>query len=224
MNNRPYIVCHMIESLDGRIDCGMTEKIECGNEYYTALDTLNCDSILSGKVTSVMHYATGKFVSKGSPIDHPAWHKATEGVGFDIIADTQGTLCYDQAMNGDKNMLILTSERVTTDYLDYLRTKGISYLAIGHEHIDLKKAMEMLAEHFDVKRLAICGGGHINGSFLRERLLDEISLQVAPGIDGRSGMAASFDGGAMDVEPSQLALTSVEQMGDTVWMRYTIKA
>lgn len=66
--NRPYIICHMIESLDGRIDCGMTEKIEPGDEYYMALDALGCDSMLSGKVTSVMHYATGKFEGKGNPI------------------------------------------------------------------------------------------------------------------------------------------------------------
>lgn len=220
---RPFIVCHMIESIDGRIDCSMTEKIESGDEYYTALDVLECDSSLSGKVTSVMHYATGEFQSKGNPVGHTAWHKATDTVGFDIMADTCGTLCYDEAMSGDKNMLILTSEKVTEDYLEYLKAQGISYIAVGKERIDLPKAMELLAGHFGVKRLAVCGGGHINGSFLREGLLDEISMQIAPGIDGRKGMVASFDGGDMDIEPSLLSLKSVERMGDTVWLRYTIK-
>lgn len=221
---RPYIVCHMIESLDGRIDCAMTEKIEGGDEYYTALDALGCDSSLSGKVTSAMHYATGEFESVGKPIGHVAWYKAMEGVGFDIIADTRGTLCYDEAMNGKRNMLILMSEEASKDYLDYLKAQGISYLAVGKEKIDLHKAMELLAEHFGVERLAICGGGHINGAFLREGLLDEISMQIAPGIDGRKGMVASFDGAAIDIEPTLLSLKSVERMGDTVWMRYSIKA
>lgn len=47
----------MIERFDGRIDCAVTEKIESSEEYYTALDTLGCDSLLSGRITSVMHYA-----------------------------------------------------------------------------------------------------------------------------------------------------------------------
>lgn len=213
----------MVESLDGRIDCAMTEKIEPGDEYYVALDKLDCDSIVSGKVTSVMHYATGKFEIQGTPVERITWYKAMDGTGFDIIADTRGSLCYNSATIGSRNLLILTSEKATDAYLAYLEAQGISYLAVGNDHIDLPRAMELLAEHFGVKRLAVCGGGHINGSFLREGLLDEISMQFAPGIDGREGMAASFDGGTMSVEPSLLSLKSVERMGDTIWARYTIK-
>lgn len=213
----------MIESLDGRIDCAMTEKIEAGEEYYVALDRLDCDSVVSGKVTSVMHYATGKYETKGAPVGCVAWHKAKDDAGFDIIADTRGSLRYDSAMIGGRNLLILTSEKATEDYLDYLEAQGISYLAVGSDAIDLPRAMELLSENFGVKRLAVCGGGHINGSFLRAGLLDEISMQFAPGIDGREGMAASFDGGAKSVKPSLLSLKSVERMGDTIWARYTIK-
>lgn len=221
--NHPYIVCHMIESLDGRIDCSMTEKIECGGEYYAALDKLECDSLLSGKITSVLHYATGEFHPKEAPVAKSVWHKAMGGIGFDIIADTRGSLLYEDNINEHRNMLILTSEQVTTDYLDYLKEKEISYLAIGKESIDLHRAVELLAEHFGVKRLAVCGGGNINGSFLRAGLIDEISMLVAPGIDGRKGMAASFDGGEKSTEPIFLSLDSVERMGDTVWLRYTVK-
>lgn len=31
---KPYIICHMMLLLDGRIDCDVTEQIEGGNEYY----------------------------------------------------------------------------------------------------------------------------------------------------------------------------------------------
>lgn len=53
---RPYIISHMMASVDGRIDCDMTEKIG-GDEYYDALAGLDCDSTLSGRVTMQMHYA-----------------------------------------------------------------------------------------------------------------------------------------------------------------------
>ena len=46
---RPYIVCHMMASVDGRIDCAMTEQIESGDEYYEALAELGCPSLLMGR-------------------------------------------------------------------------------------------------------------------------------------------------------------------------------
>ena len=41
----------MIASVDGRIDCDMTEQIEGGNEYYEALEALDCPSMLMGRLT-----------------------------------------------------------------------------------------------------------------------------------------------------------------------------
>ena len=38
---KPYIICHMMMSVDGRIDCGMTVKIACSNEYYETLSALD---------------------------------------------------------------------------------------------------------------------------------------------------------------------------------------
>lgn len=40
--------------------------------------------------------------------------------------------------------------------------------------------MEILHEQFHFERLAILGGGHINGGFLEVGLIDEVSLLVAP--------------------------------------------
>ena len=34
---KPYMICHMMMSIDGRIDCGMTVKIAGSNEYYETL-------------------------------------------------------------------------------------------------------------------------------------------------------------------------------------------
>ena len=37
---RPYIITHMMESVDGRIDCDMTEQIDPTDSYYDALNRL----------------------------------------------------------------------------------------------------------------------------------------------------------------------------------------
>lgn len=39
--NKPYIVCHMMTSVDGRIDCAMTEHLPGVQEYYDTLDALD---------------------------------------------------------------------------------------------------------------------------------------------------------------------------------------
>ena len=61
---RPYTICHMMASLEGRIDCDMTEQIDDTNHYYEALELLGCPSTLEGKTTLAMHYAQeGRFES-----------------------------------------------------------------------------------------------------------------------------------------------------------------
>ena len=34
---KPYIICHMMTSVDGRIDCAMTSKLSGVSDYYTTL-------------------------------------------------------------------------------------------------------------------------------------------------------------------------------------------
>ena len=49
---KPYIICHMMASVDGRIDCAMTEQIDSSNTYYEALEQLDCPTTIEGRVTA----------------------------------------------------------------------------------------------------------------------------------------------------------------------------
>ena len=86
--------------------------------------------------------------------------------------------------------------------------------------------MDILGEQFGVKRLAVVGGGHICGGFLEAGLVDEVSIMVAPGIDGRQGQTAVFDGITdRGCNPYRLKLKSVERWDtDIVWLRYTMES
>lgn len=121
--------------------------------------------------------------------------------------------------------LILLSEQAPAEYLDYLRGLGFSYIVTGADKIDLPRAMEILHDEFGVGRLAVLGGGRINGGFLTAGLIDELSLLLAPGIDGRSGQPALFDGVADGdgFRPVKITLKSFETVGDGVlWLRYAL--
>lgn len=70
---------------------------------------------------------------------------------------------------------------------------------------------------------AVVGGGHINAGFLAAGLLDEVSILIGAGIDGRGGMAAVFDGLPMDRAVTPLKLTQVKKYGENaVWLRYAL--
>ena len=217
---KPYVICHMVASIDGRIDCSMVDKIS-GEEYYTALEQLDCPSLLEGRVT-MEHYNSAKepFVPTGyEPVDQPSVSVAEESDAYMVSVDTLGHLRWNSNRIDDVPLICIVSERVSKEYLEMLRNQGISWIAVGKENIDLNAAMNILYEQFHVKRLALLGGGHINGG---AGLIDEVSLLVAPGIDGRKNGTAVFDGiGGDDRLPVHLHLTSVERLeNDVIWLRY----
>lgn len=213
----------MVASIDGHIDCSMVDKIS-GDEYYSTLESLDCPSFVEGKITTE-HYSslTSHYQPKTTaPIATETWHKAVDANGYQLCADTNGTLLWDA--NQTEPILILLSENAPAEYLDYLRSLNFSYIVSGKNRIDLNRAMEILGQEFGVKRLAVLGGGRINGGFLKAGLIDEISLLLAPGIDGRTGQPALFDGipDHAGYLPAKLKLKSVETIADDVlWIKYT---
>lgn len=220
---RPYIVCHMVASIDGRIDCAMVDKIS-GDEYYSTLEKLDCPTSLEGRVT-MEHYNAAKepFVAN-NPISFgmSSVYKAVDSDKYIVAVDTHGKLRWPASEIDGVPLVCIVSEQVPQEYLEMLKKEEISYICIGRDAIDLPKAMEILYSEFRVERMAVLGGGHINGGFLAAGLIDEVSLLLAPGIDGRKGQTALFDGiPDMDRMPVKLSLESVERIEDgTLWIRY----
>ena len=210
--------------LDGRIDCDVTEQIESGNEYYDALNQLNCPSTLMGRVTMQMHYALPEpFIAEDkTPIGNERHHVAIATKGYLVAIDTMGKLSWPQNQFDGMPLLVITSEDCPKAYHDTLTKQHISWVATGKDRIDLTRAMEILHKEFNVERLSVTGGGNINAAFLKEGLLDEVSMMWCPGIDGRKGMAAAFDGLDADFPPTKLKLASVEKLGETIWAKYLL--
>lgn len=220
---KPYIICHMMTSLDGRIDCAMTSKLRGVNDYYTTLDAIHVPTTVSGRVTAELELAKpGKFRPTSREVyGKEGFSKKIDADGYEVIVDTKGTLLWPNASGMAKPYLIITSENVTKEYLAYLDEQNISWIACGSEHINLKRAVEILAAEFGVERMGVVGGPKINTAFLEAGLLDEISILIGSGIDGRGGMPAVFDGLAMDHDVTPLKLEAVESFeSGAVWLRY----
>ena len=222
--NKPYTICHMMTSVDGRIDCPMVAQLKGVDDYYTTLAALDVPTTLSGRVTAQLELALpGRFETKDTtPYGKEGFSKKRDAKGYEVVVDTRGTLLWPDDKDAKKPHLIITSETVAKEYLDYLDAQGVSWIACGKDRIDIARAVEILATEFGIKRMGVVGGPAINTAFLDAGLLDEVSILIGLGIDGRGGFPTVFDGLAKDhsVTPLKFKMSKVFDSG-AVWIRYT---
>jgi len=216
----------MLSSLDGKIDGAALRAVTGEEEYEATGGKLNGDAWMCGRTTMQQHFAEeDPFVpASNTPAGPQPPFVARRVESYAISVDTLGKLRWESGDLGGDHLICVLSERAPADYLTMLREKGISYVVAGQTSVDLAGALSQLAEHFGIRTLLLEGGGHINGAFLEADLVDEVSLLLVPGIDGRHEIPAVFDG----VSPSRraavpLRLKSVERRAmDTLWIRYDV--
>jgi 2,5-diamino-6-(ribosylamino)-4(3H)-pyrimidinone 5'-phosphate reductase len=222
---RPSIICHMVSSVDGKIDVAGLNAVTREGEYERTGAQLKGDAWICGRTTMQQHFAEERLFASASnrPAGPQPVFVARQAESYAISVDTMGKLQWAGGdLNGD-HLICVVSEQVPEDYLAMLRNKGISYIVSGQSSIDLLQAVNEVGEHFGIHTLLLEGGGHINGAFLEADLVDEVSLLVVPGIDGRHDIPAVFDGVSPSRKTVPLKLKSVEQReDDALWIRYDV--
>ncbi len=228
-NTRPRVVCHMLASSDGRIVVeGWPLSAEARREYERVHAGYDPDGWLCGRVT--MEPFAGRLRGddevarehSGPPREDflaPGEHDS-----YAFAVDPSGRLAWESNdIDGDHVVAIL-SERVSGEYLAFLRARGVSYLLAGARDVDLPLALHKVGERFGVRTLMLEGGGAINGGMLRAGLIDEVSLLLAPVADGRAGTPSLFDVLGDAAAPRRLSLQAVERRdGDVLWLRYRVE-
>jgi 2,5-diamino-6-(ribosylamino)-4(3H)-pyrimidinone 5'-phosphate reductase len=223
---RPYVICHMLPSIDGRI---VTKNWNLGRhgtaEYERIAGLLNGDAWIIGRI-SMEPYAGKTRVPKrkaAAKIPRTDFVARRDAQSYAIAIDPSGKLTWKSSSIDEEHVITILTERVSDDYLAFLQAKGVSYLFGGKTRVDLGKVLEKLAAEFGIKRLLLEGGGKINGSFLAADLIDELSILVGPVADGSIGTPSLFDVEGRSTAKS-LKLLSVEKVkGDIVWLRYKVK-
>jgi 2,5-diamino-6-(ribosylamino)-4(3H)-pyrimidinone 5'-phosphate reductase len=226
---RPRVICHMMTSLDGRIVTdGWPLSKEGRRQYELVHDSYEPDAWLCGRVTMEQHFAQGTRPEAEVAREHRGAEREDfvapgEHDSFAFALDSHGRLAWEtNDIDGD-HVVAIVSERVSEEYLAFLRKRGVSYLLAGQREVDLTLALEKIGATFNVRTLMLEGGGKINGSMLRAGLIDEVSVLVAPVADGRIGTPALFDVEGDEVTPARLTLENVEKRADGVlWLRYRV--
>ena len=227
---RPRVVCHMMASTDGRIVAdGWPIDAATRRQYEQVHASYAADGWLCGRVT-MEPFAGGVRPEAEVAREHPGGAPRADFVApgdhdsYAFALDASGRLAWTSSdVDGDHVVAIL-SERVSDEYLAFLRERGVSYLLAGARDVDLADALERIGARFGVRTLMLEGGGKINGALLAAGLVDEVSLLVVPVADGRMGTPALFDVEAEGVAPRRLALEHVERRAaDVLWLRYRVE-
>ncbi len=143
------------------------------------------------------------------------------------MLDAHGKTAWGRSdIDGDPIVVVLT-EQAADAHLAGLRGDGVSYIFAGKQALDLRLALDIVNRELGVRRLLLEGGGVANGEFLRAALVDEISLVIAPAIDGAKGGPQVFDSFDETAEPLKLRGMALQKCGvldgGAVWLRYTLE-
>jgi 2,5-diamino-6-(ribosylamino)-4(3H)-pyrimidinone 5'-phosphate reductase len=121
-----------------------------------------------------------------------------------------------------KDVIVFVSENTSDFYLDYLRARHYDSFVAGESRVDLRKALEILAEHCGAKTVLIDAGATLNSILLENGLVDEISLLISPVLVGKEPLKL-FEKLNLSGERLNLELIRNETMdGDHVLLTYRV--
>ena len=228
---KPYVICHMNMSIDGRIWGSRWRPVEnrMAGLFERIHEQLGNGSWLIGRVTG-SEYAKAEAYPAHTDQTFPRepWFARRDAAAYGIALDADGKIAWGRSdIGGDPIVAVLTA-RVSDAHLAGLRRDGVSYIFAGERELDLALALEILNRELGIERLLLEGGGRSNGSFLRAGLVDEISLAICPAIDGARGGPYIFDSADEVAGPTapvqSMTLQSCEVLdGGAVWLRYRLQ-
>lgn len=222
--NRPYVICHILSSLDGKINgpfMAAEATKELGAEYGKIRTEMNADAWLYG-TTTVKEFLNFRepVLEEISDVPEGDFVAGDKTKPYFVALDTKGELGWGSGRFANKgraeaHVIEILTEAAPPSYRDYLRKRGVSYIIAGKTELDCEMVMEKLYRLFGIEKLLICGGGAVDWTFLQAGIVDELSMVLSPVTDGSCGNASVFaripEFGTG--EPVEFDLKPVKQVG-----------
>ncbi|MFW9828541.1 MAG: dihydrofolate reductase family protein [Candidatus Thorarchaeota archaeon] len=193
--NRSETTLFIMQSLDGKISTGDVDErdqemdfprikgIKEGNyQYYEFLFKTERNALISGKVLSKigvnLREKPGNFKDVSLIIIDRKPHLTKNGIKYLI--------------NSHKSVYIVTNNKNHPAF-EFSDEQNL-YIIFYQNEIDMEDLLVKLKQDFNIKDLSIQSGGTLNSFFLRKKLIDHISLIIAPCIICGKETPTSFDG------------------------------
>ncbi|MDR0900475.1 MAG: 2,5-diamino-6-(ribosylamino)-4(3H)-pyrimidinone 5'-phosphate reductase [Methanobrevibacter sp.] len=213
---KPYVILNAAMTLDGKIATKTGSSEISGSEDLERVHKLRkeVDGIMVGINTVIAddpRLTVHKIASKKE--DNP----------IRIVVDSKGKTPIDsRILNNDADTIIAISGNNQEKANDFYDKADI--FVSGKEQVNLNELMNYLYKK-GIKTLMLEGGSTLNFSMIKEGLIDEIKIAIAPMIAGGKDSKTLFDGNGFDFmkDAIQLDLENSYSLGKDFILEYKVK-
>jgi 2,5-diamino-6-(ribosylamino)-4(3H)-pyrimidinone 5'-phosphate reductase len=185
---KPYIILSAAMTIDGKIATKAGDPELSDDEDWKEVHKLRTqvDAIMVGKLT----------ILKDNPKLHIKFYDHTGY--YRIVVDSNLTIPIKSNVISFQPeiypTIICTTENVSLKKVSKYEEKKVKVIQAGKgEQVDLRKVMPLLKE-FEINTILLEGGGNLNWGFIKNDLIDEIRLTVAPWIVGGKEATSLVEG------------------------------
>lgn len=209
--SRPYVIVSAAMSIDGKLATRTGRSNLSSKRDLIRVHKLRktVDAILVGKNTISIDdpLLTVRYVKGKNPIR--------------IILDSKGSL-------SPKSRVIETAKKIPTILVvsenaprkvERFISKGVEVIRCGKNKINLKKLLQILGKK-GIKRIIVEGGGTTNWYFFKEKLVDEITITIAPYVLGGSTAISLVEGDGFGEIPDSFKLKKIEKIQNEIVLHY----
>ncbi len=223
----PRVTIHNEISVDGRIT-GFSSDL---HRFYLVGQRWHPDAILMGCDTVIAHFQASEAVEEAQPErlvppDDLA-EVAARHLPLLAVPDSRGRIRTWETLLQEpwwRQVVALCTEKTPPSYLEHLGELGVEYLVAGQDRVDLRRALELLHDRYEIESVLTDCGGALNGALFREGLVTQGSMLVTPSLIGGPPTSTLVDSQPLhDGEPVHLELNQLERFEDgAVWLRYDV--
>ena len=223
---KPYVILNAAMTLDGKIatrtgssEISGPEDLERVHEIRKEVDAImvGIGTVLADDPRLTVHKINAK--KEDNPIRVVVDNKARTPIDFRILNDDAETVIAVSSICDENNP--------DCDMEAVARAKEISKKAdvfySSKESVDLVEFMEYLSSK-GIETLMLEGGSTLNFSMIRENLIDEVKICIAPMIVGGKDSKTFFDGEGFDYmkDAVPLKLEKYYPLGKDFVMEYKV--
>lgn len=193
--NKPVTTLFILSSVDGKISTGSNDLLDVDrdflkitgvkeglNQYYELEQRTDLYSLNSGKVLAKIGINNIQKNIQKLPVSF-------------LVIDNKPHLTsqgIENLLTKSKKLFIITTNKNHPAF-ESKKNKNIEIIYY-EKTIDFIHLFQNFKEHFDIDKITIQSGGELNSIFLRNKLIDKISIVIAPVLIGGKDTPTLIDG------------------------------
>ena len=211
----PKIILSAAISIDGKIATKTGDSKLSSRKDLIRLHRLRSqvDAILVGKNT----------VKQDDPLLTVRYAKGKNPIR--IVLDSHGTILKESKILKTSNKvktIIVVTKKITEKNLEKLKDFPVEIIFAGENKVNLNSLLKNLKKR-KIKTILLEGGGTINWEFLKNSLIDEFFITIAPRLLGGKDSISLIQGEGYDkiIKSPKLRLNVVNRLENDLVLHYT---